>query len=176
MEQEPKKQATGIRTAYSAEGFLVDQARITDVRYGCRTSDRNGCGWIAVYNLLRCLNDDADYSEIVAALARHSLFCGLFGTSPFRIRRYLKRRGHDTLTVFGKGRTAEIGECARAGILMYRHSGGWHFVAFAQAGDGVLRFYNAVAGQACERTMERFLAEQNRAPIVWALYIPHNGF
>ena len=171
MEQTERK--TGLATAFSPEGYIVDQARVTDVRYGCRPSCTNGCGWIAVYNLLRCLGDPAPYEKIVAALARHSLFRGLLGTSPLRVRRYLRRRGYPVASVIGKRKVAAAAAGARGGILVYRHSGGWHFVAFERRAAGRLRFYNAVAGAcAYERTMEQFLTEQNLAKIVWLFSIP----
>ena len=41
-----------IRTPYSKDGYIIDQARVTDIRYGALTSDINGCGWIAEFNFL----------------------------------------------------------------------------------------------------------------------------
>lgn len=169
---EQTRDHTGIRAAYSPDGYIVDQARVTDVRYGCRASSRNGCGWIAAYNFLRSMGDPVPYDEIVRALARHSLFRGLLGTSPLRVRRYLLRRGYEVQSVLGRKKAAEAAGCARAGILVYRHGGGWHFAAFERRGNGLLRFYNAIAG-ACahDRAMEAFLREQNRARIVLLLYV-----
>lgn len=168
MEQNKKE---GIASAYSADGYLVDQSRITDVPYGCRTSNQNGCGWIALYNLLRNFGEPVPHEALTRALSRHALFGGLLGTSPLRIRRYLRRHGHPMDAALGLRRVIAASERASAGILMYRHRGGWHFVAFGRQAGELLRFYNAVPGaEAYDRTMARFLQEQNRAKIVWMLY------
>ncbi len=162
---------TGLRAAYSPEGYIVDQARITDVPYGCRPSSQNGCGWIGVFNLLKALGTPVPYQEVVEALAKRSLFRGRFGTSPWRIHRYLKKQGWAMRWALGKKRAIAASERADAGILIYRHSGGWHFVAFQRRESGLFRFYNAVAGAyEHDRTMEDFLKEQNRAKIVWLMY------
>lgn len=158
--------------AYSESGHIVDQARLTDVRYGCKTSDVNGCGWIAAYNFLRCMGARVPQQTVLAEMARHALFRGLLGTSPFRVLRYLKRSGFPMRSCFGVKRAAERAQAARAGVLLYRHSGGWHFVAFERADGGRLHFYNAIAGAPdhIER-MDSFLRRQNLAKTVWLMYV-----
>ncbi len=37
---------------FTSDGFIMDQAQFTDYPYGKFTSDWNGCGWIAVFNLM----------------------------------------------------------------------------------------------------------------------------
>ena len=159
------------KAAYSNTGHIVDQARLTDVRYGCRTSDLNGCGWIAVYNFLRCMGARIPQGEIIAEMARHSLFRGLLGTSPLRVLRYLRKSGFPLRSAFGVKRAARIAETARSGILLYRHSGGWHFVAFERADGGRLHFYTAIAGAPDHmESMGSFLKRQNLAKVVWLMY------
>ena len=46
--------------ALSADGFIIDQRKTDNIPFGAVTSDRNGCGWIACYNLLRALGRDPD--------------------------------------------------------------------------------------------------------------------
>lgn len=165
MEQNHSK--TGIRTAYSPDGYIVDQTRVTDVRYGCRLSSQNGCGWIAVFNLLRCLGDPVPHEEIVAALSKHALLRGMLGTSPLRVKRYLKQRGHATRLYAGKRRAILAAETANSGILVYRHARGWHYAAFLRAEDGgELRFFNAGVHSGLAMPMEAFLVERNLAPFV----------
>lgn len=169
---EQNKQKIGLEAARSPEGFIIDQARVTDVRFGCRTSNVNGCGWIATYNLLRALGDPVSPGTVASALEKHTLLFGLLGTNPLGVRRELRRRGYPMQTALGRKRAVLACAQAVAGILVYRHSGGWHFVAFVRRESGLLRFYNAVAGAcAYERTMEAFLREQNRAKVVWLLYL-----
>lgn len=161
------------RTAFAPSGHIVNQARMGGYRYGCRTSDVNGCGWIAVYNFLRCMGSTVRPENVADALSRHSLFRGLFGTSPFRIRRYLRRRGYALLSALGVKKAACAAAGAVSGILLYRHSGGWHFVAFARAEGENLHFYNAIAGAPNHvESMPSFLARQNLSRFVWLMYLP----
>lgn len=160
-------------TAFAQSGHIVDQARMRDVRYGWRTSDRNGCGWIAVYNFLRCMGSRVAAGGVADALSRHSLFRGLLGTSPFRIRRYLRRHGYALLDAAGTKKAAQAAASARSGILLYRHTGGWHFVAFTREDGERLHFYNAIAGAPNHiETMESFFARQNLSRFVWLMYLP----
>jgi len=41
--------------AFSADGYIINQGVLRDIRYGARTSRETGCGWIACYNYLRCM-------------------------------------------------------------------------------------------------------------------------
>lgn len=165
-----RKQA---EAAFAQSGHIVDQRRMTDVRYGLRMSNINGCGWIAVYNFLRCMGSRVLPDSVARALARHSLFRGLLGTSPFRIRRYLRRHGYALQSAFGISKAAERAAFAAAGILLYRHSGGWHFVAFVRADGDELHFYNAIAGAPNHvETMRTFLSRQNLSKFVWLMYLP----
>lgn len=169
MEREREK------TAFAQSGQIVDQRRMAKVRYGLRTSDVNGCGWIAVYNFLRCMGSRVPPDGVAGALSKHSLFRGLLGTSPFRIRRYLRRHGYALRNAFGTKKAADRAADARAGILLYRHSGGWHFVAFVRADDTQMHFYNAIAGAPNHlETMESFLKRQNLAKFVWLMYLPED--
>ena len=69
-----------VKTPYSKDGYIIDQARVTNIRYGALTSDINGCGWIAEYNFLKRMGQDADeqtladyearVDELLAALLR----------------------------------------------------------------------------------------------------------
>ena len=160
--------------AVSKDGYIISQYKTDNVPYGCRTSNRHGCGWIAAYNFFRIVGDPRPVDELTSALIKRSLFRGRLGTSPFRLRRYLRRQGHQTRLSLTKKKAAERAGIARAGILLYRHKGGWHFVAFESAGGaGRLRFYNASQGE--ERhysTMERFLKKENLAPLVFLITIP----
>ncbi len=159
--------------AFAQSGHIVDQARMGTYRYGCRTSDINGCGWIAVYNFLHGMGSCVQPESVAEALAKHSFFHGLLGTSPFRIRRYLRRHGYALLTAFGIKKAAVCAAGAMSGILLYRHSGGWHFVAFTRAQGDALHFFNAIAGAPNHvETMQAFLKKQNLSKFVWLMYLP----
>lgn len=166
------------RTAYSRDGYIIDQARMQDVPYGCRMSDYNGCGWIAAFNFLRYMGAPVSQEELTRALSRRSLFRGLLGTSPLRLKRYLESRGFPMRACMLPGRAIARAEKAEAGVLLYRHRGGWHFVAFLRAhaaddGERRFRFLNAHPGwEAHVCSMLTFLEKDNMRPLILCLTYP----
>ena len=162
-----KREHRPVKRGRSMDGYIVDQARLTDMPYGRRMSSRNGCGWIAAYNFLRAHGVPVGEEQVSAALAKGSLFRGLLGTSPLRVRAYLRRMGFATsLRLVRRGGACDTGG-ADGGVALYRHGGGWHFVAFAGApAAGKWRFFNAEPGsEAHVETMETFLLRHARFPL-----------
>lgn len=100
------------RTPYSSDGYIVDQARLTNIRYGVLTSDANGCGWIAAYNFLRRRGEDVTEREIADELVRYTLLRGLLGTDLFRLKRMLRRHGYPTRLQFVGKKRAVLPETA----------------------------------------------------------------
>lgn len=133
--------------AFSEDGYIADQDLCGAVRYGAWRSDRNGCGWIATYNLLRALGREKPVAEIVAALLRRSLFKGFLGTRTIVIYWYLKSLGIKTDAAMGRKNVAALTKTKQQGILFYRHKDGWHFVCFLPAAADRFRFINAWTGR-----------------------------
>ena len=82
MEQQEK-------TPYSSDGYIVDQARLTFIRYGALTSDLNGCGWIAAFNFFKTQGNTVNTQSLADELIRYSIMRGLAGTDLFRLKRML---------------------------------------------------------------------------------------
>ena len=163
-----------VRQGYSQDGYIIDQARLKDVPYGRRTSDYNGCGWIAAYNFLRCMGERTSVENVLSALSKRMFLGGLVGTNPLRLRRYLKKQGYPLHLALGKKNTIRAGDGAQAGVVLYRHCNGWHFVTFTRENAGSeLRFLNASPGNERDiMPMATFLAQRNLAPVVAAFFIP----
>jgi hypothetical protein len=173
------------RTPYASDGYIVDQARLTGIRYGAFTSDVNGCGWIAAYNFLRRHGMSVTQQGTADELIRHTLLRGLFGTDLFRLKRMLRRHGYPTDLRFAGKKRAGLTDTAVAGVIYYCHKNGFHFVTFARdeqsaSADGEtgtrFRFFNAIAGR--ERhidTMEGFLQKHNVLPFAILLLWPKAG-
>lgn len=82
---------TGGRTA---PGFIEDQERQGDLRYGAATVRWSGCGPIAAANALYALGRPAFLPDVVRELAGDgAVFLGAGGTSPYAIRDLLVRQG-----------------------------------------------------------------------------------
>ena len=163
------------RSPYSADGYIVDQAQLTDIRYGVFTSDINGCGWIAAFNFFKALGQTVNEKALADELIRYSIFRGLVGTDLFRLKRMLKRHGYKTRLVFRWNKKARLPEETRAGVIYYCHKDGFHFVTFscieavepARDGAGELRFrfFNGIGGKGNHfDTMRNFLTTHNVIP------------
>lgn len=173
------------RTPYSADGYIVDQARMKNVRYGVFTSDVNGCGWIAAYNFLHGRGETLSERETADELVRFSVLRGLLGTNLFRLWRMLRRHGYKTDLKLARNKRAAPPEGTEAGVIFYSHRSGFHFVTFVRDepvrnADGRtkarFRFFNAIAGR--ERhvePMESFLRKHNVLPFAVLLLWPKTG-
>ena len=171
------------RSPYSADGYIVDQAQVTDIRYGVFTSDINGCGWIAAFNFLKALGHAVNEKELADELIRHTIFRGLVGTDLFRLKRMLKRHGYKTRLVFRWNKKARLPEETRAGVIYYCHKDGFHFVTFSRieavepardgAGEPRFRFFNGIGGKGNHfDTMRNFLTVHNVIPFALILTWP----
>lgn len=155
-------------SAFSPDGYIIDQRHTKAAKYGVRTSDRNGCGWIAAYNFLRAVGEADDWQQIVKDMRRGSPFLCALGTGPFRLKRYLRRRGYTLTLARGRDAAIKLAEASGAGILFYLHSHGLHFVAFTREADDQFRFFNAVLGDANHvMGMGEFLDKHAKRWPVW---------
>ena len=132
------------------EGLIIKQSGLKGMRYGDSTSDFNGCGWIAAYNVRRMLGEDVTPAEVIRDMEDTTLLGGVFGTHPFEMARYLSEQGYDvTCTMSGKN-MEKAAEEADAGIYfyMYKEKGEWprgHNMAFRKSKrgrNGRYTFYN----------------------------------
>lgn len=169
------------KTPYSSDGYIIDQANVTDIRYGVFTSDINGCGWIAEYNFLKRMGQSVSEQAIADELIRHSIMRGLAGTDLFRLRRHLKRHGYRMPIAFRWNKKARLPEGTSAGIIYYCHKDGLHFVTFyadaaiqpSESGEARFRFLNGHAGKEKHiDTMRGFLSRNNIIPFALILVWP----
>ena len=174
------------RSPYSPDGYLVDQAQITDIRYGLFTSDINGCGWIAAFNFLKSQGREVDPQALADELIRYSILRGLAGTDLFRLKRMLKRHGYPTRLVFRRNQQARLPEGTDAGVIYYVHKDGPHFVTFSRiqpvepaldgAGEMRFRFFNGIGGKANHfDSMRGFLTAHNVLPFALILIWPRQS-
>ena len=133
--------------ALSADGYIVDQRKTDNIPFGRFSSDRNGCGWIACYNLLKALGQEPDPEELVERLGRTLLAGGVLGLNFFVLVCALKRQ-HLPLDFALRPFHAQMrAERATAGVVLYFNGRCNHYAAFRREKDGTLRFFGAVPGR-----------------------------
>lgn len=124
----------------TADGFLVDQRRAACYRYGAFCCDYNGCGWIAIYNMLLMLGERERPADLIRYLEEQGVFRGAIlggcmGTYPWSVVGYFRRRGRRVRWGLRKSTIARLAETAKAGALFYqRPNGTAHYVAFSTTG------------------------------------------
>ena len=42
----------------SEDGYIINQGMLREIPFGNYPSSKNGCGWIAVYNLMKALGNE----------------------------------------------------------------------------------------------------------------------
>lgn len=130
---------------FSHDGYIIDQNAFAGFPYRTMSSDINGCGWIAAYNLLHAcgLTDDHDaVRRDMDAMIR----LRIPGPTPMRtLRAYLAKRAGAGYTA-GRRRALEAARTSRAGVLRYWEADVPHFIAFIRQDDGRYRFLNVADG------------------------------
>lgn len=126
---------------FDGAGYLVDQSGV-EAPYGRYPTRKNGCGWIAAYNLCRAAGRPVDAEAVRRELAKGLWLGGALGTGPLRLRRWLSRALGRRLRLV-RPQKGGLGP----GILFYWAGGAFHYAAYLPAPGGV-RFLNAWTGAA----------------------------
>lgn len=152
--------------ALSADGFIIDQRQTHNIPFGAVTSDKNGCGWIAVYNLLHALGRDPDPEQIVTELEKTLLFHGVLGLNLFALIWELKKQKLPLRFAVRSFHAQQLSEQCTAGIVLYFTGKRNHFVAFRREDGGKLRFFGAVPGRRIHQaTMAEFYWDYVKFPL-----------
>ncbi|SKB55543.1 hypothetical protein SAMN06296386_102101 [Lachnospiraceae bacterium] len=100
------------------DGYIEDQEKYTDMRYGTQTVQYSGCQVIAVFNLLRAIGRSIPFTELLSIFEKDGvLFGGEFGTSPKAAAEFFTRIGLGVETSFNEEQFSEIAERSKAMIL-----------------------------------------------------------
>lgn len=143
-----------LKDSFSSDGCIVRLSQITDVKYGRYPSAKNGCGWIAAYNLLRLSGREADPRAVARSLEKTLLFGGRLGTSFAPLAVYVAAKGLRPMLCFTRRTTKARAERSCCGILLCRAKKYAHYVAYSNDG-GRFTFYNTDINK---KTMAEFLA------------------
>ena len=156
---------------FSRDGFIVDQNKFSAYRYRGMTSDVNGCGWVAAYNLRRAAGQRVDFDEVRREMNRMFPLQIPGPTPMWKLRRYL-RRYLSFRFVMGKKRSLAAARTGAAGILRYWEGNTPHFVAFLRRENGHYRFFNVSDGREdFEAPMDRFFEIHCRLGLIRVLIL-----
>ncbi len=122
------------------KGFIEDQQNYNDMSYGIKHLSENGCGAIAIYNVLYHLTqkEDIDFASIIKDLEYDGIiFGGIFGTSMKAIDDYFRKKGFRTKSSSQIRDYDRIGRETDASILTIFNNAlnifqGIHFIAITK--------------------------------------------
>ena len=132
-----KNHAISIR---NNKGYIEDQHNYNDMSFGMKPLSANGCGLIAIYNVLYYFtkNENINFASIIRDLEYDGIVLGgLFGTSMKAIDDYFRKIGYRTKSSSNIRDYDKIGRETDASILTiynnaYNIFQGLHFIAITK--------------------------------------------
>lgn len=155
--------------AFSVDGYIIDQSYIDNIEYGNNTSDSNGCGWIACYNLCKYLGIDKSTEEIVTFMEKYLWGKGFFGTAVNGVRKFMQSLGIETKTVVGK--KAILKTDPEFGVVFYFYGQGFHYTFFYKYDKVNYRFLNDSFEEFDIRPLSRMLKKEVRLGLCMAFVV-----
>ena len=142
------------------DGFITNQGKLTNIKLGHITADRNSCGTIATYNFLKLNNRRANYKNILWYYDAFGLnVYGYLGVNPFAIQRYLMMRGFNASITTNMQEMPQLAKDSGTSIFLYFHNQGAHYITLEyNAETQKYKAYNYVYGKVIETTIPDILA------------------
>ena len=159
-------------SCFDQEGYIINQGGMTALPFGLFNTREKGCGWIAVYNLLKLNGMEQSMQETAETLSKFDLFGEVFGENFFKLWIYLQRHGLQVKMALGKKAVKAAMRRSKNGILLYSHKQGAHFCSYRMRHDGTVCIYNAVYGkQGHHTTIDAFFDTHVHGIKVMLLYV-----
>lgn len=127
-ETDQSKIPTIEKTEVTDLGLILDQKEYGDVDFGAfgNVAD-NGCGAVAIYNILKLDQKDVELTSIINELGAAKILWGVAGTAPTGITKYFKSKGYETKIVANKNNFESTLKKYKYGIYCYWTVTGGHY-------------------------------------------------
>lgn len=136
------------QSCFDDAGYLINQGAMKDLPYGWFSTVEKGCGWIAVYNLMKWYGKEPFLKETAEGLAEHAILGEVGGENIANMYQYLRKHQIPVQMRPGISRTLiPLMQKSRAGILLYNHPHGSHYAAYEKIDAEHFHFFNAVYGR-----------------------------
>lgn len=125
-------------------GIISNQhsSDVKDLKYGFGTIGQNGCGAVAIYNIMLLENKKTPLPNIIKAMDGGQYFFGLLGTKPTQMMRYLKAQGYSVLLHKDKSKFDEWAQISDYAIYIYAGFSGGHYTLLVPNGDSTFHSIN----------------------------------
>lgn len=159
--------------AFDNKGFIINQSKLKIIPFKMFKTDKKGCGWIAVYNFLKIIHREKTIKEVSQNVSKYALFFGAIGQDIFTILYYLRKNNINVfLTPIFKRQCIRDIKMSKAGIILYIHSRGSHYVAYKNLGNGKCLLYNVVYGKENHiMNIEEFYKKYSITPLGMLLFV-----
>ncbi len=149
-----------LEMGFSPDGYITDQDCFSTFRYRTIPANYNGCGWIAAYNLQKCLGHETGDDGVRRELDEMHFLRVPGPTLMCVMRKYLSRHVPEHRETVGREEALQAARESRAGIFRYREDHVPHFVSYIRQEDGSFPFFNMADDlEDCVMTMEEFIQE-----------------
>jgi len=156
----------------SDDGYIIDQEYTKSYQYGKLSSDINGCGWIAMYNLFHVQNSLKSYEDVYYEMNAILTYNGMFGTPMKVMKNYLMINKIAFTVISGKKDSLIKAKTSNVGIIRYFEGYELHFVTYTKLPNGNYRFFNAIPGKEEHQvSMESFFNDHCKLPFVKVIII-----
>lgn len=120
--------------------YSQSQTDVKDIPFGLLKTERNGCGWIAVYNVLEILGVHPGMNHVKKSCEKHLPIGGIFGMPKKRFIKSLSDLGVKTETAKS---FSEIKKAPCAVIWYAKKSGKAHYIVCQYLPDkDIFRYFN----------------------------------
>jgi len=150
------------------DGLIINQGKLGDFHINNVGADYGGCGAIALYNTVKMLNPNTNFTfaDAIYQMEPYGILSNTLGAMPTGISHCLNKMGYETDYVMLNSKA--IGEAAAnsdAAIVLYATTSNVHYVAFqpvedpdeSNTGAPEFQFYNESYGDANDvRTYDEF--------------------
>ena len=131
------------------------------MKYGLGTVAKNGCGAVAVYNILLLENKPKSLPEIIKFFdnSNENLY-GILGTNPFSLMNYLKNENYKVNAFLNKNDFKKNATNSKYSLLFYFNLKGGHYQLFYNYNESnnTFQFINSTY----IKTLENFLENNFR--------------
>ena len=131
---------------FSKDNYIIDQDYFGEYLYRTIKSSRNGCGWIAVYNLKHYLFGETDFDCIRKEMDTMHKIRMPGPTKMTIMRKYFKKYIPNFKEYHGRQKVIDIAKKSSAGIFRYYEEKIPHFVFFCKQDGNMYRFMNVNDG------------------------------
>ena len=158
--------------ALSKDGFIIDQTLTKGLDYGRLSSDINGCGWIAMYNMMHALMLKTSYQDVYQKMNDILIYHGYLGTPMKTMKAFLDKSELSYQIVKGKKNALRSALISEVGIIRYFEGNELHFVTYQRKDNDQYRFFNAISGKHDHLlSMNDFFTQHCRLPFVLVIVL-----